>query len=191
MKEYIENNFEDEIKIIKLQEIFSMKFDIIISNPPYAIGNELTKAIVDNVDFDEFVNLMPVSKYKAKELYKNVSSIQSIEDTFEDAAVGDSLTVAVLKNEGGNTNVTMVTKWPVRVGRPYKRKLSPDILLTTGQRPIDTLFPLAKGGVAAVPGSSFFMENVPDIVRLHFAKKDETLNEALERLSDMKKKMLG
>lgn len=48
-----------------------------------------------------------------------------------------------------------------------------------------------KVGVAAVPGSSFFMENVPDIVRLHFAKKDETLNEALERLSDMKKKMLG
>ena len=45
-----------------------------------------------------------------------------------------------------------VQKWPVRVGRPYKRKLSPDILLTTGQRPIDTLFPLAKGGVAAVPG---------------------------------------
>lgn len=42
--------------------------------------------------------------------------------------------------------------WPVRVGRPYKRKLSPDIPLVTGQRVIDTLFPIAKGGVAAVPG---------------------------------------
>jgi V/A-type H+-transporting ATPase subunit A len=61
-------------------------------------------------------------------------------------------TVAVLKNDSGTTDVTMATKWPVRVGRPYKQKLSPDILLTTGQRPIDTLFPLAKGGVAAVPG---------------------------------------
>ncbi|MEE3333318.1 MAG: V-type ATP synthase subunit A [Ruminococcus sp.] len=50
------------------------------------------------------------------------------------------------------TGVKMFTTWPVRVGRPYKKKLSPDILLTTGQRPIDTLFPLAKGGVAAVPG---------------------------------------
>ncbi len=50
------------------------------------------------------------------------------------------------------TEVKMFTTWPVRVGRPYKKKLSPDILLTTGQRPIDTLFPLAKGGVAAVPG---------------------------------------
>ena len=46
-----------------------------------------------------------------------------------------------------------------------------------------------KVGVAAVPGSSFFHENVPDIIRLHFAKKDETLYEALNRLSDMKSKM--
>ena len=61
-------------------------------------------------------------------------------------------TVAVLKTDKGNVEINMCTKWPVRVGRPYKRKLSPDILLTTGQRPIDTLFPLAKGGVAAVPG---------------------------------------
>lgn len=60
--------------------------------------------------------------------------------------------VAVLKTDKGNAEINMCTKWPVRVGRPYKRKLSPDILLTTGQRPIDTLFPLAKGGVAAVPG---------------------------------------
>lgn len=60
--------------------------------------------------------------------------------------------VAVLKTDKGNVEINMCTKWPVRVGRPYKRKLSPDILLTTGQRPIDTLFPLAKGGVAAVPG---------------------------------------
>lgn len=61
-------------------------------------------------------------------------------------------TIAVIKTKNGSENVTMMVKWPVRVGRPYKQKLSPDILLTTGQRPIDTLFPLAKGGVAAVPG---------------------------------------
>jgi V/A-type H+-transporting ATPase subunit A len=43
-------------------------------------------------------------------------------------------------------------KWPVRIGRPYKKKLSPDMPLITGQRVIDTLFPIAKGGVASVPG---------------------------------------
>ena len=61
-------------------------------------------------------------------------------------------TVAVIEKDGKSENVTMSVKWPVRVGRPYKRKLSPDILLTTGQRTIDTLFPIAKGGAAAVPG---------------------------------------
>ncbi|HKL79793.1 MAG TPA: V-type ATP synthase subunit A [Mobilitalea sp.] len=48
--------------------------------------------------------------------------------------------------------ITLMQKWPVRVGRPYKQKLSPDKPLITGQRVIDTLFPIAKGGVAAVPG---------------------------------------
>ena len=43
-------------------------------------------------------------------------------------------------------------KWPVRRGRPYKKKLSPDVPLITGQRVIDALFPIAKGGVAAIPG---------------------------------------
>ncbi|NLM24939.1 MAG: V-type ATP synthase subunit A [Firmicutes bacterium] len=48
--------------------------------------------------------------------------------------------------------VTMMQKWPVRIGRPYKEKLTPTEPLITGQRVIDTLFPIAKGGVAAVPG---------------------------------------
>ncbi len=61
--------------------------------------------------------------------------------------------VAEVETEKGElVKINLMHTWPVRVGRPYKRKLSPDILLTTGQRVIDTLFPLAKGGVAAVPG---------------------------------------
>ena len=74
-----------------------------------------------------------------------VKSIKEGDFTIDEA-------VAVLENNGKTMNVTMAVKWPVRIGRPYKRKLSPDILLTTGQRTIDTLFPIAKGGVAAVPG---------------------------------------
>lgn len=61
-------------------------------------------------------------------------------------------TVAVIATEKGDVNVTMLQKWPVRKGRPYKEKLSPTAPLVTGQRVIDTLFPIAKGGVAAVPG---------------------------------------
>ncbi len=61
-------------------------------------------------------------------------------------------TVAVIGTANGNVNVSMLRKWPVRRGRPYKEKLTPDMPMVTGQRVIDTLFPVAKGGVAAVPG---------------------------------------
>ena len=61
--------------------------------------------------------------------------------------------VAVVTDERGEEHpIGLMQKWPVRRGRPYKTKLSPDMPLVTGQRVIDTLFPIAKGGVAAVPG---------------------------------------
>ena len=62
-------------------------------------------------------------------------------------------TVAVVTDEKGKEYpVGLMQRWPVRRGRPYQKKLSPDMPLVTGQRVIDTLFPIAKGGVAAVPG---------------------------------------
>jgi len=61
-------------------------------------------------------------------------------------------TVARLETEAGVKDLTMAQKWPVRVGRPYKRKLAPVEPLSTGQRVIDGLFPVGKGGTACVPG---------------------------------------
>ena len=61
-------------------------------------------------------------------------------------------TVAVISTDQGDRELTMMQKWPVRQGRPYRKKLPPKMPLVTGQRVIDTFFPLAKGGVAAVPG---------------------------------------
>ncbi len=61
-------------------------------------------------------------------------------------------TVAVIATEDGDKELTMVQKWPVRRGRPYVKKLPLDVPLVTGQRVIDTFFPIARGGVAAVPG---------------------------------------
>lgn len=76
--------------------------------------------------------------------------------TIADIAEGDYTVEDVVCHiesaNGGKLPVKLMQIWPVRVGRPYKRKLSPDIPLITGQRVIDTLFPIAKGGVAAVPG---------------------------------------
>ena len=61
-------------------------------------------------------------------------------------------TVCVLETEKGEEHLSLMQKWPVRVARPYDRKFTPSQPLMTGQRIIDTMFPLAKGGTAAVPG---------------------------------------
>ena len=75
-----------------------------------------------------------------------IRSIEAGEFTVEE-------TVAVVEGEDGKqTPLTMMQKWPVRVARPYKKKHVPNRPLNSGQRIIDTLFPLAKGGTAAVPG---------------------------------------
>ncbi len=61
--------------------------------------------------------------------------------------------VAIILDEHGQEHgVGVMQRWPVRKGRPYKQKLSPDMPLITGQRVVDSLFPIAKGGVAAIPG---------------------------------------
>ena len=60
--------------------------------------------------------------------------------------------VCVLDTKDGEKELTLMQKWPVRKGRPYKKKLPPKMPLVTGQRVIDCMFPIAKGGVAAIPG---------------------------------------
>jgi V/A-type H+-transporting ATPase subunit A len=61
-------------------------------------------------------------------------------------------TIAVIKTDKGEKEVKMMQRWPVRRGRPYKEKLDPSEPLLSGQRIIDTFFPVAKGGTASIPG---------------------------------------
>lgn len=74
-----------------------------------------------------------------KEIYQGAFTV---EETICELELGD----------GSTKELSLMQKWPVRRGRPYKEKLVPEMPLLTGQRVIDTLFPIAKGGVAAVPG---------------------------------------
>ena len=74
-----------------------------------------------------------------------IKEIKAGEFTVEDV-------VAVVETAQGDKELTMMQKWPVRRGRPYQKKLPPEMPLVTGQRVVDTFFPIAKGGVAAVPG---------------------------------------
>lgn len=80
----------------------------------------------------------------------------NVSGTVEEISEGDYTitdTIGSIINERGEkTSLTLMQKWPVRKGRPYKKKLAPDLPLITGQRVIDALFPIAKGGVAAIPG---------------------------------------
>ena len=75
-----------------------------------------------------------------------VSSVSAGEYTVTDQVA------VIVDDRGTEHSVSLMQKWPVRRGRPYQKKLSPQMPLVTGQRVIDTLFPIAKGGVAAVPG---------------------------------------
>lgn len=78
-----------------------------------------------------------------------------VEGTIKEIKSGDfnvEEVIAVVETEKGDKNLTLMQKWPVRKGRPYARKLNPVEPMTTGQRVIDTFFPVAKGGAAAVPG---------------------------------------
>ena len=90
----------------------------------------------------------PIVVHKIMVPYGVKGTVKSIEE-------GDfniEQTVCVLDTDKGEKPLTMMQKWPVRSGRPYQQKMPPEMPLVTGQRVVDALFPIAKGGVAAVPG---------------------------------------
>ena len=72
--------------------------------------------------------------------------------SIEDGEFNITETIAVIDDNGEKKSVAMLRKWPVRKARPYAEKMSPSMPMVTGQRVIDTLFPIARGGCAAVPG---------------------------------------
>ncbi|MDR1253409.1 MAG: V-type ATP synthase subunit A [Oscillospiraceae bacterium] len=126
-------------------EIPSLKREKIWNFTPLAkIGDEVTSGdAIGTVDETEIVThkiMVPIGiSGVIKEINKGKFNVTQ--------------SIATIKcQDGREINLTLMQKWPVRVGRPYKKKLSPDTPMITGQRVIDTLFPIAKGGVAAVPG---------------------------------------
>jgi V/A-type H+-transporting ATPase subunit A len=97
-----------------------------------------------------YVDETSTIKHKVMIPYKNksgvVSKIYSGEKTIIDTVI------EYTTSDGEVISVSMLSKWPVRIYRPYKQKLGPTVPMVTGQRVIDALFPITLGGVAAVPG---------------------------------------
>ena len=132
------NNLKRGVEVPSLKRNLKWKFV-----PTVKVGDEVeTGDVIGTVQETVLVQQKIMVPYGIKGTIKEIK-----EGTF---TVEDI--VAVVETEKGEKELTMMQKWPVRRGRPYKKKLPPEMPLVTGQRVIDTFFPIAKGGVAAVPG---------------------------------------
>ena len=132
------NNLKRGVEVPSLKRNLKWEFA-----PTVKVGDEVeTGDVIGTVQETVLVQQKIMVPYGIKGTIKEIK-----EGTF---TVEDI--VAVVETEKGEKELTMMQKWPVRRGRPYKKKLPPEMPLVTGQRVIDTFFPIAKGGVAAVPG---------------------------------------
>ena len=101
-------------------------------------GGDILGTVQETVVVTQKIMVPPNVKGKVKEIKAGSFNVEE--------------TVCVLETEDGEKELSLMQKWPVRRGRPYKKKLPPNMPLVTGQRVIDCMFPIAKGGVAAIPG---------------------------------------
>ncbi len=133
------NNLSRGVEIPSLKRDVKWHFQPVVKAGDIVTGGD----IIGTVQETEIVlhKIMVPNNVNGK-----IKSINEGEYTIEEI-------VAVIElSNGDEMKISLMQKWPVRVERPYKEKLSPNMPLITGQRVIDTLFPIAKGGVAAVPG---------------------------------------
>ncbi len=129
-------------------------------------GDRITRGLkVNNLDREKKWHFVPVKKagddVAAGDILGTVQETPIVSHKIlvpygmsgkvSDISEGDYNITETIAKVGGR-DVSMLTRWPVRKARPYKEKQTPDMPMVTGQRVIDTLFPIAKGGVAAVPG---------------------------------------
>lgn len=112
-------------------------------NPVVKVGDEVTEG-----DIIGTVKETIIIEHKVMVPFGISGTVKEIKD----GEYTVTETVAVITTEDGDKEVTMMQRWPVRKGRPYVKKFPPQMPLVTGQRVVDTFFPIAKGGVAAVPG---------------------------------------
>ena len=132
------NNLKRGVEVPSLKR--NLKWEFV---PTVKVGDEVeTGDVIGTVQETVLVQQKIMVPYGVKGTVKEIKA-----GTFTVEEV-----VAVIATEKGDKELTMMQRWPVRKGRPYQKKLPPVKPLVTGQRVIDTFFPIAKGGVAAVPG---------------------------------------
>lgn len=132
------NNLKRGVEVPSLKR--DLKWEFV---PTVSVGDEVeTGDVIGTVQETVLVQQKIMVPHGVK---GKIKEIKAGEFTVEEV-------VAVVETDKGDRELTLMQKWPVRRGRPYQKKLPPEMPLVTGQRVIDTFFPIAKGGVAAVPG---------------------------------------
>ncbi|MEG2584338.1 MAG: V-type ATP synthase subunit A, partial [Oscillospiraceae bacterium] len=132
------NNLKRGVEVPSLKRDKKWEFKAIKNVGDNVSAGDIIGTVQETDVVQQKIMIPPYVNGKLKQIKDGEYTVQSI--------------VAIVETKTGDVNITLMQKWPVRVGRPYTKKLSPDMPLVTGQRVIDTLFPIAKGGVAAVPG---------------------------------------
>lgn len=132
------NGLERGISVPPLPEEKLWDFEPAVSEGAEVTGGDIIGTVQETIVVNHKIMVPPDVKGRVKEIKKGSFTLRD--------------TVAVIETENGDRELTMTQHWPVRSGRPYKTKMAPKKPLITGQRVIDTFFPIARGGVAAVPG---------------------------------------
>lgn len=133
------NNLKRGIEVLPLNREKKWNF-----NSEVKVGDEVVSGDVIGTVLET-----PIVKHK---IMVPIGINGTIKKVYDGEFAVDDVVAVIQSEDGGEKEIKLFQKWPVRVPRPYKQKLMPNEPLITGQRIIDTLFPMAKGGVAAVPG---------------------------------------
>jgi V/A-type H+/Na+-transporting ATPase subunit A len=139
MREMYGSNITRGIEVNPLNRKKKWKFEPVVEKGTRVKTGDIIGKVDETVVAKHMIMIPHGVEGELKEIYQGEFTIEDV--------------VAKVKTDKGDiVDIKMLQKWPVRVGRPYRQKLPPESPMITGQRVIDTLFPLAKGGVAAVPG---------------------------------------
>ena len=132
------NNLRRGVEVPSLKRDKKWEFKASAKNGDKVTGGDVLGTVKETDVVTQKIMVPPNISGKIKSISDGSSKVDEV--------------IAIIDTGSGEKEITLMQKWPVRIGRPYKEKLSPDMPLVTGQRVIDTLFPIAKGGVASVPG---------------------------------------
>ncbi len=138
MKATNSNSLQRGVEVPALKRDKKWKFVPVAKKGDSVEGGDVLGTVQETIVVEQKIMVPPGISGTVKE-------IKSGEFTVEEV-------IAVVTTDKGDEELTLMQKWPVRKGRPYQKKLPPEMPLVTGQRVVDCMFPIAKGGVAAVPG---------------------------------------